>query len=127
VIRKRLQRWFETGDAGGLDHGAGLGSATFRQILLMGYGQVKHSMESGDKQRESLIFLGIRPWERRGELDDITDRMLADRALEEKTKALEKAQPPGVVIDTKAGDQDKDGEPLELIDADPPEHPSAWR
>jgi hypothetical protein len=39
-------------------------------------------------------------------------------------KALEEAQPPGVVIDTKAGDQDKDGEPLELIDADLPEHPS---
>jgi hypothetical protein len=58
VIRKRLKLWFETGDPGGLDHGAGLGSATFRHILLMGNGQPKHAMESGDKPR-SLVFMSL--------------------------------------------------------------------
>ena len=49
--------------------------------------------------------------------------MLANRALEEKTKALEKAQPPGVVIDATA----TKGDELEVLDPEPPEHPSALR
>ncbi len=137
VIRKRLQRWFETGDAGGLDHGAGLGSATFRHILLMGNGQPKHTMETGDKRRESLIFLskpaeGLHtPWcwanwanaassksnalivhEGPCRVEKEPDALTAGLAA---IKALEEAQPPAVVIDPG-------GEQLEAVDPDPPEH-----
>jgi hypothetical protein len=144
VIRKRLQRWFETGDAGGLDHGAGLGSATFRHILLMGNGQPKHTMETGDKRRESLIFLskppeGLHtPWcwandasrksnalivhEGPCRVEKEPDAITAGPAA---IKALEASRPPAVVIDTKAGDQDKDSEPLELVEP-PPEPPEPF-
>jgi hypothetical protein len=46
-------------------------------------------LQDTTKQRESLIFLGLRPWENRGELDVITDRMIAEKAAEEKLKAIE--------------------------------------
>jgi len=109
VIRRRMKQWFESGD--------GLGSTTFRHVLKMGYGQPKHSMESGDKQRESLIFLGLRPWEQRGELDAITDRMIAERAAEEKLKAIEaKAEP---VAADKADHDSETPESLELVQEPP--------
>jgi len=111
AIRKRMKQWFESGD--------GLGSTTFRHVLTMGYGQPKHVMESGDNRHQSLIFLGLKPWERRGELDDITDRMLADRALEEKSKALE-AKKPAETIET-TNDFEAPVESLELVQ-EPPEN-----
>jgi hypothetical protein len=79
-------------------------------------------MESGDKRHQSLIFLGLRPWEHRGELDDITDRMLADRALEEKAKALEAKKPAETTIEaTNDSDSEASVESLELVQ-EPPEN-----
>jgi len=107
AIRKRMKQWFESGD--------GLGSTTFRHVLTMGYGQPKHVMESGDKRHQSLIFLGLRPWEHRGELDDITDKMIAEKAAEEKLKAIEaKAEPVGA-----AKTDSEVPEALELVEPPP--------
>jgi len=113
VIRKKLRQWLEAGD--------GLGSTTFRHVLQMGYGIPKHSMESGDQRRQTLVFLGIKPWERRTEMDDISDRLIAEKAAEEKTLALEKAKP--VVLDVKADKGDSEAE-LELVEPPPEQPPS---
>jgi hypothetical protein len=137
VIRKRLQRWFETGDAGGLDHGAGLGSATFRQILLMGNGQVKHSMESGDKQQKPVLFVtthGFQPWDPQSPVNKELDARSAkmNEALEAQLSLESGKTTPGEVIaDPKAttGDTSADdlAETLEVVRPLPPGDPSAYR
>jgi hypothetical protein len=126
VIRKRLQRWFETGDAGGLDHGAGLGSATFRHIMLMGNGQVKHAMVSGDQQRELLIFStthGYLPFDARApaaiRMDERSRQINAAKENDLRMQALEAAKPADeVIIDVKKGDTEADLEPLESVNPD---------
>jgi hypothetical protein len=120
VIRKRLQRWFETGDAGGLDHGAGLGSATFRHILLMGHGQVKHTMESGDAKRQSLYFVttsGLYPWQM-DNMKEQTDAMLAQGKAEERLQ-LEAAKKPAEPIEAAADKDSEVPETLELVEPQP--------
>jgi len=129
VIRKRLQRWFETGDAGGLDHGAGLGSATFRQILLMGNGQVKHSMESGDKQQLSVLFVSTKnykPYDARAnpEIDERSRRLNAELEADLKLESG-KMTPGEVIIDAEATTGDAGGleaaDTLELVRLPDPE------
>ena len=61
--------------------------------LAYGHGTPAKMVPEGQK-RESLIFLGLKPWEIRGELDVITDKIIAEKAAEEKLKAIEtKAEP----------------------------------
>lgn len=91
----------------------------------MGYGQPKHVMESGDVQRQSLVFLGIKPWEN-DNMKEQTDRMIQQKADEERVRALEAAKP-SVVIDVTKGDSDEVPETLEVVNPLPPEDPSAYR
>jgi hypothetical protein len=123
VIRKRLQRWFETGDAGGLDHGAGLGSATFRHIMLMGYGQPKHAMESGDKQQKPVLFVsrhGYKPYDARAnpEIDERSRRLNAELEADLKLESG-KMTPGEVIIDAKATTGDTDAAGLVSVDIPP--------
>jgi hypothetical protein len=129
VIRKRLQRWFETGDAGGLDHGAGLGSATFRHIMVMGHGQPKHAMVSGDQQRDQLLFItthGYVPWDARApaalELNARSQRLIEGKAEEIKLQAEARAaEAAEKVIEAKATvEDDPAAEVLESVSPDDP-------
>ncbi len=130
AIRKRLKTWFESGD--------GLGSTTFRHVMLMGYGQPKHAMVSGDQQRDPLIFAtlhGYVPWDSRApgaaRLDARSAAMVsaktAELALQAETREAEAAEKPGeVIIDVKA-DAEVDGEVLESVSPPPPpEDPRAF-
>jgi hypothetical protein len=75
-------------------------------------------MQPEVEKHKSLIFLGLKPWEIRGELDLITDRMIAQKAVEDKLKALEAAKP-AEVIDVTKGDTDTDLESLEVVEPPP--------
>jgi hypothetical protein len=130
VIRKRLQRWFETGDAGGLDHGAGLGSATFRHIMLMGHGQPKHAMVGGDQQRDQLLFItthGYVPWDARApaalELNARSQRLIEGKAEEIKLQAeTREAEAAEKAVDVTKGDSQEPLETLESVSLpEPPE------
>jgi len=124
VIRKRVKRWFESGD--------GLGSTTFRHVLQMGYGQPKHAMISGDQQRQTVIFAtthGYVPWDARApqamEMNKRSAALIEAKAeeitLQAETRASEAAEK---VIDVKANSE-PDLEALESV-TPPPESPDAF-
>jgi hypothetical protein len=120
AIRKRLKTWFESGD--------GLGSTTFRHVMLMGYGQPKHSMISGDQQRQTVIFAtthGYQSWDPRApgaaEMNARSQRMIEGRG----------DQGPGRGAGGREGgghrgqaDHETDLEALESV-TPPPEDPGA--
>jgi hypothetical protein len=126
AIRKRLKTWFESGD--------GLGSTTFRHVMLMGYGQPKHSMISGDQQRQTVIFAtthGYQSWDPRApgaaEMNARSQRMIEAKAEEIKVQAEAREAEKAVVIEAKADhetDLEADLEALESV-TPPPEDPGA--
>jgi hypothetical protein len=125
AIRKRLKGWFESGD--------GLGSTTFRHVMLMGYGQVKHAMVSGDQQRPTLIFTstsGHVPWSPlapgAAAMNARSEAMNRAKEQEGQLLALEAAaEKAPVVIDAKAtAEDDPAAEVLEAV-IPPPEDPGA--
>jgi hypothetical protein len=100
AIRKRLKTWFESGD--------GLGSTTFRHVMLMGYGQPKHSMISGDQQRQTVIFAtthGYQSWDPRApgaaEMNARSQRMIEAKAEEIKVQAEAREAEKAVVIEAR--------------------------
>jgi len=78
-------------------------------------------MQDTTKPRESLIFLGLKPWEIRGELDVVTDKMIAEKAAEDKLKVLDAAKRPAEPIDVtdKNDDSEAPVETLELVEPAP--------
>jgi len=120
AIRKRLKTWFESGD--------GLGSTTFRHVMLMGYGQPKHAMVSGDQQRAPIIFAtthGYQSWDARApgaaEMNARSQRMIEAKAEEIQVQA--EARAAEKVIEAKV-DHETDLEALESV-TPPPENPGA--
>jgi hypothetical protein len=80
AIRKRMKRWFESGD--------GLSSTTFRHILIMGYGQPKHAMEiDSGLARRRLAFITAQglPWEN----DPLYDREKKMLEAQKRDEALQ--------------------------------------
>jgi hypothetical protein len=114
AIRKRLKTWFESGD--------GLGSTTFRHVMLMGYGQPKHAMISGDQQQNPLIFAtlhGYLPYDSRApgaaRLDARSAQMITAKSEELKVAALEAK---GEVIEVEKTADSEVPETLESVDPD---------
>ena len=92
--------------------------------LAYGHGTPAKMVPEGQK-RESLIFLGLKPWEIRGELDVITDKIIAEKAAEEKLKAIEaKAEP---VAADKTDRDSEVPESLELVEPSPDDYPGGRR
>ena len=120
AIRKRLKTWFESGD--------GLGSTTFRHVMLMGYGQPKHAMISGDQLRDPLVFAtlhGYLPYDSRVDPGrETSQRMIQAKADE----LILQAKGEAVVIDAKAAaEDDPAAEVLEAVIPPPaPEDPRAF-
>jgi hypothetical protein len=88
--------------------------------LQYAFGTPTKMVPEGTK-RESLIFLtttGLAPWDERADsMKDITDRMLSEKAAEEKVLALEAKKPAG---ETAAADKDSEApETLELVEPAP--------
>lgn len=87
-----------------------------RLSLAYGVGNPGKLQET-TKPRESLIFLGLKPWEIRGELDVITDKIIAEKAAEDRIKALEAKKPETI----EAATDSEVPESLELVQ-EPPEN-----
>jgi hypothetical protein len=95
-------------------------SAEFIQLsrLALSYSPgLPVKMQPEVEKHKSLIFLGLKPWERRGELDDITDRLLAQGKAEDEQKALETKKSETV----EAATDSEVPESLELVQ-EPPEN-----
>lgn len=98
-------------------------TSLLKVVMSYAYGNPGKFQEQG-KQRESLIFLttnGMVPWDPRADsMSDVTSRMLAEKAAEEKL-ALEAKKLSETIDTADKADSEAPVESLELV-VEPPEN-----